>query len=254
MQEELFLFDNLPQFSMSHLEDYLRCPRYYELIYIKKKRFQIVSDKLSYGTMLHKLISDYLSLPPEREFNNLKNQFEQKIWLKMWRENEDSFDLYLKNLLNFHEQFKMVRTVAVETGRKIVFDNSVINGRIDCIIKDLERDKYILIDFKQSMSDFFKNENNQQYKNLQLILYLLIAREKFKDIIDLDNLKGAYYYFDINFMEEIDFSPSVVEDGIRIIKELINEILTQTTFPAQICHYCSDCGYKNYCDVGRFIV
>lgn len=252
MQEQLFSLEKQLQFSISHLEKYLRCPKYYELVYIQNKHnYQIFGDRLSLGTILHKVAADYLKLYPEREFDKLKENFENKFRSKFQSNKETWYDLYLESLVKFHEHFKLVKVVAVEERQKAILDDIFISGQIDCIIEYPERNEVVIIDFKEARSEFLEIES--KYKSIQLIFYYLLIRNKFKSVFGFKKLKGAYYYFETSDMEKIDFIPMVIEEGKKVIKTIINEIQTKSIFTPKKCELCPICGYKEKCDIGRDI-
>ena len=252
MQEELFLINEPLKFSVSHLEKYIRCPKYYELVYIKNKQiFQIFGDRLLLGTLLHSVVSQYLKLPPERDSRTLESKFIEKFELKFKDSRKEWFNLYLNNLKKFHEQFKLAKVLAVEYRHKMILDDCLITGQVDCIVENSEKDEIILIDFKEGRSEFFETET--EYKDIQLVFYSLLAKSKFKDIIESKQLKGGYYYFDTAVINIIDFSQTMVNEGLILIKDLIREIATGSLFPPKKCELCTACGYKDYCSVGKYV-
>lgn len=67
--------------------------------------------------------------------------------------------------------------------------------------------------------------------------------------MNIENLKLAFYYFNSNHMEKINFLTNIIEEGGEILKQLINEMFSRTEFPAQLCYNCSICGFRQKCNI-----
>ena len=116
------------------------------------------------------------------------------------------------------------------------------------MVEDPETKDIWLIDLKMSNKGFY-NPENFKHKYLQLVFYYLLIKDKFQALVDLSRLKGAYYYFDDNTWDEIEFSEELVGEGQETIRRLIKEISTAKDFPPRKCHMCSVCGYRGKCEI-----
>ncbi len=174
--------------SYSSLKKYIECPFEYYLNYILKiDRFE-GNYSTRFGTLSHNYIEDRINnIENDTEYylNILDNKKEKLYAKRMFPSIVKAYEIFdeFVNNSNFSEK-------QIEKEIKInITDDISLYGKLDCILFDKENNLYSIVDFKTGKDDF--NKDNVKYgENLQLPIYLLLAKDTYTSY----NQFGSYIF------------------------------------------------------------
>lgn len=197
-------FPILEHVSYSSLNDLEYCPKYFELMDLKKIVDKQNTPETSYGTLLHKYIQ--LVLQDKIEVKKAIDKFG-----KTWDRYCSTYKIdnkykpltsvgqkvipFIKGFLIKHfGQFEVLH-VEYKIYNKIENFNQSYKGFIDLIIK-LKNNKIIILDIKTAKSIFNFKSFRDKIKDYQVTLY----KKFYSDIekIDLDNIETYFLVIEKN--------------------------------------------------------
>jgi len=240
-QKELFpnLTSSLEVINFTELSVFQRCPLEFRFRFNPRdKSFDPQGPEVYLGRLLHILASKYLSKPVSKRKTFLSQAVFDSMWHK-YRKYFQSNDNYYKIIMNVIAKLREgflsnVQVFACEYSFKTTYRNLVIKGRVDCIANDGKGD--LLIDFKLHSQEL-QHINTKISRYLQLIFYYF----GIKDLITLNRLRLAHYFFTSGQIEQIEGSDEMLQRGWQELLRLHNESRNVTTFPPKRSQFCSNC-------------
>lgn len=169
----------IERISYSALSNFHHCPKYFELVNVKKVAPKIGTPQTSFGTLVHKylqMVLNHEELVPEaiRRYN--------ATWIrycKMWKIEKKFQDLrpvgdkviyYINGFLKSNYGNFKVLHIEYPIFHKVPNFPQNFKGFIDLVI-ELDNGKIIIIDIKTAASAFFFNKYKDAFKEYQLTLY-----------------------------------------------------------------------------------
>jgi hypothetical protein len=133
------------------------------------------------------LPSDYRKLL-EKGVNTVFDNFSSKdmsaLTARLLRSGKNDFTYHLENCLSrFLSYFAGCHVIESETWYELNKDTFILNGRIDCVLKDPTKNKYIIIDFKFKTlpeSADYLGEGENGITDFQLPMYITLTEENEK--------------------------------------------------------------------------
>jgi len=280
--------------SFSQYSTFLKCPHKWYLDYVKNLRVFDANINTAFGTAIHETLQLYLQTLyqislKEAEEINLREVFMESFnsEIKKVRDNgtevdeetftdfcfdgEDILSAFTKttNRLKYFPA-KDYELVGIEIPIQIPIKNNVdFVGFIDIVLKEKNKEKYRIIDFKTSSSGWNKYMKEDESKYAQLHLYKSVYSKKFN--VPLNAIDVEFYIVKRKLYENVSFPQSRIQvfvppNGPRAIKESINSFIefldygfnsdgTYNTdneypkYPGKAKKNCKWClHYKNICD------
>lgn len=236
-------------FSANNLQDYLDCPRRFELKYILKQSWPAVSSqpvqemeyRIQTGNRFHKVVHQYLSGIPSNVLENSIDDPDLKVWFIKFLE-------FIKPYLNFPHFSEFTLTMPFEGFRLIaVFDFITLTG-----------DKKILItDWKTTTYD---PRGELYLQSIQSFLYPFIAFETRghiftqADLLHQEDISMKYWF------------PAFPEKTIALENSDARHATSQEVLSSMICEIakkepgtfektandkrCAYCQYRSLCERG----
>jgi hypothetical protein len=236
-------------FSANNLQDYLDCPRRFELKYILKQSWPAISSlpvqemeyKIRIGNNFHKVIHQYLSGIPTSELEILIKDEKVKGWF-------EALQKYLKPLMA-HPFFSEYSVISPINGFRFIAVFDFIS---------FESNKKILIaDWKTTAR---KPKNELFMQSIQSVIYPLIAYETRSRIFigseDLNPEDFSLKYFFPEFPDKtisLDFNKDTFTTNKTILLNLINEITNKESGAYEKTandKRCAFCQYRSLCERG----
>jgi hypothetical protein len=276
--------------SFSQYSTYLKCPYKWKLDYVDNLRQKEDSINTTFGTAIHHAFQTYLDVlykqsVTEAESLDVKKLFQEKFAeeVKKVKELDDStytdfifdghdiIDTFLKsaNRIKYfpHHEYELV---GIEIPLEIPLKNNVdFVGFIDIVLKEKNKEKYRIIDFKTSSNGWNQYQKADESKYSQLHLYKSVYSKKFN--VPLNNIDVEFFIVKRKLFENATYPQSRIQvfkpaNGPQTIKESINNFIqfldhgfnsdgtyNKTNFYPKIpgngkknCKYCLH--YKKLCD------
>lgn len=235
---------------------YSQCPRRYYFEYLDEAIAPIKKDikkprpELEIGNAVHVALCNYYKVPQvERNFQSLKQEL-TKVWKPtrgaLWGfasldEERGWFLDALKMLKTFYDyQFDDEHLFYVpdpysreEFIRIPLSDSLSLTGKVDRI--DEEDDGLHIVDYKTG--------KKQDDDDFQVMIYVLLAKEKFGRPIK----KASYFYLRTGHWKT--FTPGDGDEKITIekVKRLVSAIQNDTVYEAVPSKLCGWCDFLEYC-------
>jgi len=236
-------------FSANNLQDYLDCPRRFELKYILKQSWPAITSqpiqemeyKIHMGNRFHKIVHQFLSGIPAIVLENSLEDPELINWFT-------KFQIFIKTYLDFPYFSEHTITMPFEGMRLIaVFDFITFNG-----------DKQIIIGDWKTTTRIPKSYLYLQ--SIQSLLYPFMAIEvrghifPQADILLQEDLSMVYWF--PAFPEKtiaLEYSKAKYSKSQKVLSSLISEIAEKEhgTFKKTINEKrCAFCQYRSLCERG----
>jgi DNA helicase II / ATP-dependent DNA helicase PcrA len=230
--------------SYSSLNTYAECPLRFQLIY--SYEFATPAGFMqNYGIIVHNSLHRlHLAMKGEEkiDFDKVK-EIVEKSWIKLSnnkkKDDKKKEELQARLFFNYYESMKdhIKEIISTEEPFTLVFDNFIITGRIDLIIKNKD-DEIELIDFKAMEEEGLTNTSVEM--QLRIYEYALKNKQKINKLCAYtfkDN-KKTYFKSNNEVLRDID---SELEDVIDSIKK--------EKFDAKKNAFCDKCAFKFACKI-----
>ena len=231
-------------FSQSSLQDYLDCPRRFELRYVRQQRWPApeVDDlleleaHLARGERFHRLVQQHQAGVPEALFKQHLTDPTLRDW----------FERYLQSgyALAGEGQAEVLLTVAVGA--------HTLTAKFDLVLR--RDDQALIVDWKTSR--YPKRETVTQ--RAQTFVYPLVlalggaALSADGQPIDPDRIRMVYWYAATGQTHEFAYSAAQFERDHARLTHLLDEIDRARRFPLTDDRArCKFCVYRSLCDRGR---
>lgn len=230
------------RFSQNNLQDYVDCPRRFELKYLLKQDWPaVVSEPFlefelhqQMGKDFHTLVQRHLAGIPE---NILSNSLTNSILEKWW-----------KNYLDFIKQFQINHCKAEQTF-SIPFEAYRITAKYDCIITG--KNQVVIIDWKTTR---FRLQGQILREKMQSLVYPFVFYESRKKVYSPNKIQLIYWFpeFPEN-PEQLFYSEEehtkIKTQLLAIIQEIESTKLGNffLTNQMKICQFCV---YRSLCNRG----
>ncbi|MCD6528533.1 PD-(D/E)XK nuclease family protein [bacterium] len=227
----------------SMISEYLRCPLRYKYIYIDGRKEKITKFYFRLGAMIHNLLTCFIKTPSSLQtFETLKELLSEK-WKSEWfdtsEEEKEWFDraiVMLKNFYHSHLSFKL-KNFALELPFEVKIEDTdiVLKGRIDRVVQDLQGN-YHIIEYKIGHEEVAEDISMME-KNYQPIFYFLGLHNNFG--LRAESFK--YFFLLNNQTLTIQYTDSMLNKGIKELKNIIQEIRETKNYLPKENIYCQDC-------------
>jgi hypothetical protein len=205
--------------SYSQFSMYSKCPKSWELAYVKKLRTTSQNINTIFGTALHETLQTYLTilytesvknadrLPLEQMLmDNLKSEYKDAVEKGMPHFSSpaelsdyynDGVEIlnYIKRKRSIYFSTKNTELVGIELPiyHTACNDNNAIMmlGYLDVVIRDTVTDEYTIIDIKTSLGGWNKYQKADKVKVSQLVVYKEYLARQFG--IDIDKINIEYF-------------------------------------------------------------
>jgi len=239
--------------SFSQYSTFLKCPHKWYLDYIKNLRVFDANINTAFGTAIHEVFQTYLETLynkslKEAESLNMKTLFMESFnteinkikengteidddtFTEFCYDGEDILSAFTKttNRLKYFPA-KDYELVGIEIPLEIPLKNNVdFIGFIDIVLKEKNKEKYRIIDFKTSSSGWNKYMKEDESKYAQLHLYKSVYSKKFN--VPLKSIDVEFYIVKRRLYENASFPQSRIQvfvppHGDRAIKESLNNFI-----------------------------
>lgn len=280
--------------SFSQYSTYLKCNYKWYLDYCLNLRKWDGSINTAFGTAIHETFQKYLELlynvsVKEADSMDCKSFFKESYDKEVKKLKEEGKELTDEDYMDFYydgidiiSEFtktsnrlkyfpsRNYELVGIEIPLEIDIKNNIkFKGFIDIVLKEKNKQKYRIIDFKTSFNGWNKYVKEDFSKLSQLYLYKAIYSKKFN--VDLNDIDVEFFIVKRRLYENVNFPQSKIqifkpESNKKVINESINffiEFLNhgfdsdgnynlKGEFPKnpgkskKNCKYCLH--YKNKCD------
>ncbi len=241
-------------YSHSRLSTFEQCPFKFKLRYIDKVTPEIENFIEAFlGSVVHNTL-EWLYLQVKE--NNVPELDDVVLrYASEWHENytpdinivkfgttsKDYYNKGIKFLIDYYMKHKPFEDGTLDVEKRVVvnLEDYEIQGYIDRLVFNSEKDEYEIHDYKTA-----KNLPSQDKVDTdrQLALYSIAIKEEFgKDV------KLVWHYLAHNKKITSRRTDEQLEDLKEEILELIKKIESTTEFPVKKSVLCGWCGYKNMC-------
>jgi RecB family exonuclease len=239
--------------SFSQYSTFLKCPKKWYLDYVKNLRVKDDNINTAFGTSIHYVFQTYLTALYKESVNQADSLNLKQMFLDSFNEEvkkikdagvevtEDQFTEFCfdgndiistfsktSNRLK-HFPAKEYELVGIELPLEIPLKNNVeFIGFIDVVLKEVNKEKYRIIDIKTSSSGWNKYMKEDESKYAQLHLYKSVYSKKFN--VPLDSIDVEFFIVKRKLYEDVSFPQSRIQvfkpaSGNSIIKESINNFI-----------------------------
>lgn len=279
--------------SFSQFSTFLKCPKKWYYDYVLNLRKFEGSIHTAFGTAIHETFQEYLTLLYNKSVKDadsmnclqfFKDAYDKEI-VKLHDEgteiDEDTYNEFYYNgddiistFLKTSNRLKHFPTtyelVGIEIPLEIDMKNNVsFVGFIDIVLKEKNKEKYKIIDFKTSNSGWNKYMKEDETKFSQLLLYKSVYSQKFN--VPLKSIEVEFFIVKRNLYENVSFpqsriqtfvppsGPTAIKESIQSFSEFLDygfnpdgSYNTDNEYPKypgkakKNCKYCLH--YKNKCD------
>jgi CRISPR/Cas system-associated exonuclease Cas4 (RecB family) len=242
------------QFSQGSLQDYVDCPRRFQLKYIDKLAWPALElepaleseNHLQQGAIFHRLIQQFL-LGVSVEKLSLLAETDTKL-VRWWNNFLTSLHVLegIKNSSGSNRYPELDLSVAIEDYR--------LTGKFDLLL--LSDDEFIIYDWKTTRT---QPQREWVQAKLQTRVYPYLLRQAGSHLnngkpISPSKIRMIYWY--ANFPTsplEINFNENYLKEDQRYIIKIVKEInqLTDYSFPmTDNINRCKFCTYRSFCNRG----
>lgn len=244
--------------SFSRLRTYEECPYAFYLKYILEEKGES-NFFAANGKVMHELFEELLNKKiilqdaPKSYMDKYETIYEETSISTM----NKIFDKCLDYLCNVDELSNKYEILGVELKIEFEYKGYKFLGFVDCVLKDKENGKVILVDHKSS-DHFLKKdgtplktkENDFFAYKKQMYLYCKGLKEQLGIQIDII----CWHHFkDDGQLTVILFNEEEMEETLNWAVNLIEEIKKDTIFDAvvtylrcnKLCDFRNECEYKN---------
>lgn len=206
--------------SFSQIQMYNECPKKWELQYKKKLYKSAPSINMTFGTAIHETIQFYLnsfynnSIVKTDEIN-LEDYFQERFTENYKKEYENNNKIHFSSEEEMHEFYddgiKILEYIKKKKGEYFSkrhwylvgceiplileankdWKNIIYKGYIDIVLYHEPTNKFIIIDIKTSTRGWSKNEQKDEIKQAQLLLYKQLFNRQFN--IPLENIEIEFF-------------------------------------------------------------
>lgn len=255
--------------SFSQYSTYLKCQYKWYLDYVKNLRVKDDNINTTFGTAIHHTIQTYLDKlykqsAVEADGLDLKKIFLTKFeeeYKKVVEKNEDEYTDFCFDGIDILETFckstnrskyfpqKDYELIGIEIPLEISIKNNIqFVGFIDIVLKEKNKEKYRIIDFKTSTNGWNQYMKTSEDKLAQLHLYKSVYSKKFN--IPLSNIDVEFFILKRKLYENVSYPQSRIQifkppAGPTILKESINQFI-------EFLDHCFDIN-GNYNMDGKFL-
>jgi hypothetical protein len=234
--------------SFSQYSTFLKCPHKWKLDYIDNLREREDSINTTFGTAIHHAFQTYLeSLYNESvskaDSLNVKQLFQDKFAEEIKKVKEineeeytdfifdghDIIDTFLKTSNRIKHFPSTYDLIGIEIPLEIPMKNNVdFVGFIDLVLKEKNKEKYRIIDFKTSSSGWNQYMKEDESKYSQLHLYKSVYSKKFN--VPLNAIDVEFFIVKRRLYENVSFPQSRIQifkpaSGSTMIKESISNFI-----------------------------
>jgi putative RecB family exonuclease len=245
-------------YSHSKLSTFEQCKLKYKLKYIDKIKPPIKGTiEAHLGNAVHNSLEwlykqvmknnlPTLQVLLEKYTEKWQTEFNDELLIvKKELTQEDYFNKGIKFLTNYYTKNKPFQDGTIETEKRIYLKiketKHLLVGYIDRLVYNKELDRYEIHDYKTANS--LPNQDHFD-KDRQLALYSIPIKEKYQKEVIL-----TWHYLNHNVQVFSKRTNNQLNKLIEEIKELIEEIESTKTFPANKSILCNWCEYKSMCPV-----
>jgi hypothetical protein len=231
------------RFSQNNLQDFVDCPRRFELKYILKQSWPaIVSEPIlkfelhqQLGRQFHTLVQRHLAgIPMGVLEETLTDPYLERWW---------------KNYLNFISLFKENKKLA-EMPSSIPFDQFHLMAKYDCLIFGTDK-KITIIDWKTTQ---FRTQSLILKKKLQSMVYPFLFHEAHKKEYSAEHIELIYWFPEFpDEPERLNYSVEQHVKNSQYLHQLINDAANlkpgefRLTANEKLCKYCV---FRSLCNRG----
>jgi len=237
--------------SFSQYSTFLKCPHKWYLDYVKNLRVRDDSIHTTFGTAIHHVFQTYLDTLYKKSVTEADSLNLNKIFIDKFTEevkklkpedyNEEEFTDFCFDGQDIISTFcktanrlkyfpaKDYELVGIEIPLEMPLKNNVeFVGFIDIVLKEVNKEKYRIIDFKTSGQGWNKYQKEDESKYAQLHLYKSVYSKKFN--VPLDSIDVEFFIVKRKLLENVSFPQSRIQvfippHGSNHIKESINNFI-----------------------------
>jgi putative RecB family exonuclease len=243
-------------YSHSRLSTFEQCPFKFKLRYIDEIKPDIdTSIEAHLGSAVHSTLEWFyrqIKINKQPELDELMLYY-LKIWNKTYTDNmlivrknltkKDYLNKGVKFLIDYYQKHKPFRDNTIDVEKRIIVSvkNYKIQGFIDRLVHNVEKDEYEIHDYKTG--NYFPSRESFE-KDRQLALYSIGIKELFGEN---KKVRLVWHYLAHN----TKISSKRTNQQLQILKqeifELIKKIESTKEFPTKKSNLCSWCEYKSMC-------
>ena len=245
---------NVRKVSYSQFSLYAKCPKSWELAYVRGLREYIPTIHTTFGTAMHEVIQDWLTVMytdsvKAAERKNLGQELEEKMATVYGEEKtklgvhfskESELKEFLDDgieILNWIRKHrtdyfssKSLELLGIELPifhPSDVNDNVFIFGFIDLVMRDKETGKIIIIDIKTSTKGWNKYKKQDKIAASQLVLYKKYFNQQYG--FHINDIEVKYFIVKRKLYEELPYAQKRVQQFVpasgRVTVNRINKQL-----------------------------
>lgn len=245
--------------SFSQYTKYKKCPKQWELRYIRKHKVPSQSISFVYGTAMHRVLQEFIHACYVRSVKIANNMDLSKRLMELMKEEyqsaleqhgshfstKEELAEYYKDGCEILRHIKTKRTayfstkgtslVGVELPLTVSPDpkrpNVLLQQHLDLVFYDKFTKKYTIVDIKTAKNGWNKWKKQDKYTTDQLVLYKKHFCEKFN--IDKDNVDIVYFILRQKIDEDSlwpikrvsQFSPASGKVSMRSLEKSFQEFI-----------------------------
>jgi hypothetical protein len=231
------------RFSQNNLQDFIDCPRRFELKYLLKQDWPaLVSEPIQefehlqfLGLQFHTLVQQHLAGIPVEKFETTLEDPNLKRW---WQ----SYLIFINKYKNSQKY--------VEYPQIIHFNNYRLIAKYDLLI--FEKDgNTIILDWKTTQ---FRPSSSLLRKKFQSMVYPFVLAETNKENISPENIQMIFWFPEFpNEPEVINYSTVIHKKAKADLNEIIDVICGRRNGEFELTddkRKCKYCIYRSLCDRG----
>jgi len=231
------------RFSQNNLQDFVDCPRRFELKYLLEQDWPaLVSKPIQefeqlqiLGLRFHTLVQQHLAgIPVE----TLETTLDDPNLIRWW-----------KNYLIFIDKYINSRRY-VEYPQIIHFHNYRLIAKYDLLIFE-ESGNIIILDWKTTQ---YRTSSSILRKKSQSLVYPFVLAETYKENCSSENIQMIFWFPEFpNEPEVFNYSTELHKQTEEYFKEMIDDIAERKTGEFQLTddkRKCKYCIYRSLCDRG----
>ena len=238
--------------SITNFWMFSMCPKLYAAHFLTKEEIGIPGHySMEIGNVIDKATKLFLNYPiKDRNTQLLEdqlNQLEQNLkGLKDVQLSSIEIEDYLSAYVDFCNSFKTFEiSIEVSSSERLrcKVGGILFTGKFDFLLKDLNDDKYILIDLK-SMKYGGEAKKLEFFEILQVMYYTIALKKR-----NITVKAAGYYYFKERVLITDPIAPL---DTFELkFKTYVDSLLKTSNFKPKKCFLCLICRLKDTCSVGK---